>query len=277
MKPINEHDLAQNRLLESLSKQHSSPLDIQKKSYHTPRFYQPTQTPKSSIEGSPYEVIYNQIVYKYEILSAYIECNCAVLWINKDDIFFILKRLKELGYETLSDMSAVDTLALNGKLEMFYQLHSTLPTFSDKRRLRVRCYVGENEAISSVSSLFALAIWSEREAFDMLGISFIHHPALSRLIMPKDWVGHPLRRSYPLQGDEYASWYEVDKIFGKEYREVIGAEQRDSARIEEKDIDSFSKIYPLNEKGEMLYPKAAKALFVKNVIAKKQKRLKKRK
>ena len=60
--------------------------------------------------------------------------------------------------------------------------------------------------------------------------------------MPKDWVGHPLLKSYPLQGDEYAAWYEVDKIFGKEYRQIIGPEQRDSARIDRNDDKNFSAI-----------------------------------
>ncbi len=59
-------------------------------------------------------------------------------------------------------------------------------------------------------------------------------PIWKRLIMPHDWVGHPLLRSYPLKGDEFAQWYEVDKIFGKEYREVVGKEQRDSARVDGK-------------------------------------------
>ena len=86
----------------------------------------------------------------------------------------------------------------------------------------------------------------------MLGIVFDKHPYLKRLIMPHDWVGHPLLRSYPLKGDEFAQWYEVDKIFGKEYREVVGKEQRDSARVDEKDTFNFAKIGYEQGKGEEL-------------------------
>lgn len=76
----------------------------------------------------------------------------------------------------------------------------------------------------------------------MFGIIFEGHPCLQRLLMPHDWVGHPLLKSYPLQGDEYAQWYEIDRIFGKEYREIIGAEQRDSARIDRQNSKDFAEI-----------------------------------
>ena len=251
--------------------------DLQRKSYHTPRFYQPFETIKSEIIGTPWEEIYNKITNKYEIKEAYVELNCAVFWVDKKDLFEILKQLKNIGYETLSEMSAIDKIEEDENcFEMFYQLHSMLPNFKDKRRLRVKCRIKENENLDSVSSLFKLAIWSERETYDMFGIKFVNHPALTRLIMPKDWVGHPLRRCYPLQGDEYASWYEVDKIFGEEYREIIGKEQRDSARVDEDDIN-FSKIAPLGQEAEPLYIEASKALFVKNLTSKKKELLTKRK
>jgi NADH-quinone oxidoreductase subunit C len=60
--------------------------------------------------------------------------------------------------------------------------------------------------------------------------------------MPDDWSGHPLLKTYPLQGDETASWYEVDKIFGKEYRDVIGPENRDPAKIDRYDTKRFSRV-----------------------------------
>lgn len=61
-------------------------------------------------------------------------------------------------------------------------------------------------------------------------------------MLPDDWVGHPLRKTYPLQGDEFASWYEVDKIYGKEAREIIGAELRDAAFIDRYDTERFARL-----------------------------------
>lgn len=252
-------------------------IDVQRKATHTPRFYQPIETLKLPIQGSAWEVIYNHLAYGFAIDRAYIELGIAVIWVRKDDIVGVLTKLKSLGYEVLSEMSAVDMLAKDNRFEMFYQLHSVQESFSDKRRMRVKCYLGENEQIDSVSSIFSLALWSEREAYDMLGIRFVNHPNLTRLLMPKDWVGHPLRRSYPLQGDEFAAWYEIDKIFGKEYREVVGAEQRDSARVDPNDERSFSKLDAIGEEGEGLYMDASKALFVKDIARAKKTRLERRK
>lgn len=252
-------------------------IDVQRKATHTPRFYQPIETLKLPIQGSAWEVIYNHLAYGFAIDRAYIELGIAVIWVRKDDIVGVLAKLKSLGYEVLSEMSAVDMLAKDNRFEMFYQLHSVQEGFSDKRRVRVKCYLGENEQIDSVSSIFSLALWSEREAYDMLGIRFVNHPNLTRLLMPKDWVGHPLRRSYPLQGDEYAAWYEIDKIFGKEYREVVGAEQRDSAHVDPNDERSFSKLDAIGEEGDGLYMDASKALFVKDIARAKKTRLERRK
>jgi NADH-quinone oxidoreductase subunit C len=60
--------------------------------------------------------------------------------------------------------------------------------------------------------------------------------------MHDDWEGHPLLKTYPLHGDEFASWYEVDKIFGKEAREAIGPENRDPAKIDRYDTKRFSRV-----------------------------------
>ena len=74
---------------------------------------------------------------------------------------------------------------------------------------------------------------------------------MKRILMPEDWYDHPLKKSYPLHGDEEASWYEIDKIFGKEYRDIIGPENRDSSRVDENDTYNFSRIHhevPFGEK-----------------------------
>jgi NADH-quinone oxidoreductase subunit C len=60
--------------------------------------------------------------------------------------------------------------------------------------------------------------------------------------MPDDWTGHPLLKTYPLIGDEAAQWYEIDTIFGKDYREVVGPEIRDTKRIDPKDTTQFARV-----------------------------------
>ncbi|PAF50672.1 NADH-quinone oxidoreductase subunit C [Helicobacter sp. 13S00477-4] len=243
-------------------------LDIQKKVYHTDKFYQPKETIKYPIVGTQYEIIYNHLSYNHKIENAYIELSTAVFWIQKKELIPIIKKLKSLGYDILTEMSAIDMLAIDNRFEMFYQFLSILPNNSQKRRIRIKCYLNPNENIDSISGEFRAALWSEREAYDMLGIVFTNHPHLNRILMPQDWVGHPLLKSYPLKGDENASWYEVDKIFGKDYRQIIGPEQRDSARVDEKDTFNFARIGHETQKGtqETLKLSGSKnALFVKNL------------
>ena len=112
------------------------------------------------------------------------------------------------------------------------------------------------QAIESVTSVYKSADWAEREMFDMFGVIVNNHHYMKRILMPDDWQGHPLRKSYPLHGDEAAQWYEVDKIFGKEYRDVIGPEQRDAGRIDRDDTKNFARIR--HEVGYGEEPSAAK-------------------
>ena len=87
-----------------------------------------------------------------------------------------------------------------------------------------------------------MANFAEREMYEMFGIYVNNHSYLKRILMPDDWEGHPLLKTYPLQGDEHAQWYEVDKIFGKEYRDIIGPELRDPARVDRYDTQRFARV-----------------------------------
>ena len=69
------------------------------------------------------------------------------------------------------------------------------------RRIRLQVWVDEDEPVPSVVTVWPTADWFEREAWDLMGINVEGHPNLSRLIMDDDWVGHPLRKDYPLGGE----------------------------------------------------------------------------
>ena len=214
--------------------------NVQKQSYYNDRFWVAPRVPREAVESDEvFAEDFKSLSKTRKIKDAYLERGQMVLIINAKDNVTILKHLKEkLGYDILSEMSAIDYLAQDGEFEVFYQLLS----LEKRKRVRVKCRIKEDEAIESVEPLFRSADWSEREMYDMFGIKVNNHPYLKRILMPDDWVGHPLRKTYPLHGDEAAQWYEVDKIFGKEYRDIIGPEQRDAAYVSTTDTCNFARI-----------------------------------
>lgn len=83
------------------------------------------------------------------------------------------------------------------------ELHTVYPLMSITHNRRIRLEVTTADADRHVPSLFSVyptTDWHEREAFDFFGIVFDGHPALMRIEMPDDWVGHPQRKDYPLGG-----------------------------------------------------------------------------
>ena len=103
----------------------------------------------------------------------------------------------ELLFSFLSDVTGVDRFPIEPRFEINYHLLS----ISHRRRLRVKARVsGQNPAIDSVTSVWPTANWHEREVFDLFGVRFEGHPDLTRILLPDDWEGHPLRKDYPVEG-----------------------------------------------------------------------------
>jgi NADH-quinone oxidoreductase subunit C len=232
--------------------------NVQKKAYYTDRYHVVPKVPQQEVEeGTHFADIVNSL--GEDLLSSYVQLGQLVIHIRPEDNFKVIKILKEqFTYTQCSEQSAVDYLASDNEFELFWQLLS----ISKGKRVRVLCRLKNGDAIESIEPLFKSANFAEREMFDMFGIKVNNHPFLKRIIMPDDWEGHPLLKTYPLHGDEFASWYEVDKIFGKEYRDIIGPEERDPAKIDIKDTKRFSRVgyevpfgaeYNENEKVDIEY------------------------
>lgn len=213
--------------------------------YKHDRFYVAKQTQKTEPTDKFTPELAALKAQNIKVQEQYEEFGDLVIKIDTNDNKATLLALKEIGYEQLSELSAVDFTAKNRTFRLFYQLLS----YSKNKRTRVVCDVAPKQIIDSVSEIYKSANWSERETYDMFGILFRGHRNLKRILMPDDWVGNPLLKTYPLHGDEHARWYEVDRIFGKEYRDVIGAENRDSAYADDKDTFNFSRKGAEVEKG----------------------------
>ncbi len=121
--------------------------------------------------------------------------------VKRDRITDILRLLRDReGFEVLLDLTAVDYLN-QGQPERFTVVYN-LGSFQDPaRRTRVKAWVPEGDpTIESASAIWKAAPWAEREVYDLFGIVFKNHPDLKRLLLPEAYVGHPLRKDYPLTG-----------------------------------------------------------------------------
>lgn len=214
--------------------------NVQGKAYYTDRFWVAPSVPRTDVsEDAHFAALLEKIKESVAVKDAYIQIGQMVVHINPEDNITVLKLAKEVcDYAMCTEISAVDYLAQDGEFEVFYQMLN----LKKAKRIRIVTRLKEGQAIESAVPLFNSANFAEREMYDMFGILANNHPFMKRILMPDDWEGHPLLKTYPLQGDEAASWYEVDKIFGKEYREIIGAENRDPSKIDRYDTKRFSRV-----------------------------------
>jgi NADH-quinone oxidoreductase subunit C len=112
------------------------------------------------------------------------------MYIKKESVLPIATALKDMGFEHCSMISAVDW---KDRFEVVYHISSY------KHNLMVQLTAQlphERPAVDSVANLWGGANWHEREAWDLMGIMFVGHPNLKRVLLPDDFEGHPLRKDY---------------------------------------------------------------------------------
>lgn len=103
---------------------------------------------------------------------------------------------EKLGYELLLDISSLDHFGEDPRFEMVYELAS----LDDKRHLRLKAKISEDESVPTAIHLWKAADWHEREVWDMMGIPFADHPNLKRILMWEGYPFFPLRKDFPLAG-----------------------------------------------------------------------------
>ena len=127
------------------------------------------------------------------------------------DICRLLRHDPALDYSFLVDLAAVDYHPQRPRFGVSYLLYA----LEQNVRLRLRVLLpAPATRLPSVCGVWAAAEWPEREAFDLMGIEFIGHPDLRRILMPADWEGHPLRKDYALGYEEVQfsfNWREIDR------------------------------------------------------------------
>jgi NADH-quinone oxidoreductase subunit C len=131
----------------------------------------------------------------------------ACVEVDRGALRAVLERLKAAGFAGNTLVTAVDHFPDEPRFEVVHQFLS----FEHNDRVRVRTRVTEADpSVPTCSDLWPGASFSERECWDLFGIRFEGHPDLRRLMMPEDYVHHPLRRDFPHQGIEpdrlYREW-----------------------------------------------------------------------
>lgn len=117
---------------------------------------------------------------------------------TRENILAVLTEAKRRSYTYFIDLGGIDYLTRVPRFDLAYMLRN--PDTADA----VVIHVGVDEAdkVPSATGVFRGTNWAEREIFDLFGISFEGHPDLTRILLPDEWSGHPLRRDYPLVGTE---------------------------------------------------------------------------
>ena len=127
----------------------------------------------------------------------------ATAVVARDAILTVLAHCRDdvaLAFDVLMDLTAVDYLRYPGRedeprFEVVYHLYS----IAHNHRLRLKVRLDEDDAtVPSAVALWPIANWLEREVWDMFGVRFDGHPDPRRLLMYEEFVGHPLRKDYPI-------------------------------------------------------------------------------
>jgi NADH-quinone oxidoreductase subunit C len=119
------------------------------------------------------------------------------LTVAPESLLAAMAAAKSAGYQFFEDMTGVDWYPAEPRFQLSYSLLS----HKLKQRIRIVSRVGtDNAKIDSITSIYPAANFYEREVFDLFGVHFSGHPRLTRIMMPDNWNGHPLRKDYPVEG-----------------------------------------------------------------------------
>ncbi len=125
------------------------------------------------------------------------------------EVATFLRDEPSLGFDLLSDVSAVDHYPAQPRFALNYHLYA----LESARSLRLKVWLdGETPSIASITGVYPGANWHEREVYDLMGIRFEGHPDLRRIFMPEDFLGYPLRKDAAQFYEEPQFTHNFDEI-----------------------------------------------------------------
>ena len=139
-----------------------------------------------------------------------IKYNQIYIEIDKEDLIDVtlfIKTNKDTKFRQLIDITVVDYPEQTQRFKVVYLFLS----HEFNQRMILSYFINENELLTSLTSIFPSANWMEREIFDMYGVNFKDHPDLRRILTDYGFVGHPLRKDFPLTGHSEVRYSEDQK------------------------------------------------------------------
>ncbi len=131
------------------------------------------------------------------VISTGMQLNKPMAIVKKEKLLEVAKKVKEMGFEHLSVITGID---YKDRFEVVYNFFS----YKKKQNLALKVILDhENPEVDSLTSLWKSADWLERETYDLVGIKFKGHPNLKRILLPEGWEGHPLRKDYDMEKEQF--------------------------------------------------------------------------
>lgn len=157
----------------------------------------------------PQHPVLKDLVEPFEGAEWLMSAGQHVVILPKDQLGSFGQAAKAAGFEMAADVTAVDYL---GKRRIRFEVVANFLSVEHGLRLRVRCPVpADDTVVPSLVPTYPGANFFEREIYDMFGITFDGHPDMTRILMPDDWVGHPLRKDFGV-GDVPVQFKEANKV-----------------------------------------------------------------
>jgi NADH-quinone oxidoreductase subunit C len=133
------------------------------------------------------------------VISVGVQTNKPLAVIKKEDLFKVAEKVKEMGFDNLSVITGVDRV---DRIEVIYNLFS----YAKQQNLALKVVLDHSSPeVDSVISIWKVADWLERETYDLVGVKFIGHPNLKRILLPEGWIGHPLRKDYDMSIEQFVT------------------------------------------------------------------------
>lgn len=123
-----------------------------------------------------------------------------IVTVVREKVAEVLRFLRDDPTARMNELSTVFGTHFPGREEGEFEITYCLVSWVHDQEMILKTWTREGEPVPTASDVFPCANWNERETYDLLGVTFAGHPDMTRILLPDDWVGHPLRKDYPLEG-----------------------------------------------------------------------------